>query len=315
MMFQEILKLIKQYDTIIIHRHSRPDGDAMGSQLGMKHLICDNFPQKRVYVVGDTSRFLSFMEDSVMDELPDDAFHGALSILLDSAVPALISDDRYTLAAATARMDHHIYCETFTDAEVVDTSFESCCGLITAFAVESGLHISKAAATALFTGMVTDSGRFRYDSTNAQTFRMAAKLMEADVDTTTLYGNLYADDFENKRLKAAFTLKVKFTPNNVAYIYTTKEEVAASGADIFSISRGMVGTMADTKGVDIWVNFTESDEGVLCELRSSRYNINPIAVKYGGGGHQKASGATVKDHETAMAMLADLDRLQGEYTI
>ena len=314
-MFQEILKLIKQYDTIIIHRHSRPDGDAMGSQLGMKHLICDNFPQKRVYVVGDTSRFLSFMEDSVMDELPDDAFHGALSILLDSAVPALISDDRYTLAAATARMDHHIYCETFTDAEVVDTSFESCCGLITAFAVESGLHISKAAATALFTGMVTDSGRFRYDSTNAQTFRMAAKLMEADVDTTTLYGNLYADDFENKRLKAAFTLKVKFTPNNVAYIYTTKEEVAASGADIFSISRGMVGTMADTKGVDIWVNFTESDEGVLCELRSSRYNINPIAVKYGGGGHQKASGATVKDHETAMAMLADLDRLQGEYTI
>ncbi len=314
-MFQEILELIKQYDTIIIHRHSRPDGDAMGSQLGMKHLICDNFPQKRVYVVGDTSRFLSFMEDSVMDELPDDAFHGALSILLDSAVPALISDDRYTLAAATARMDHHIYCETFTDAEVVDTSFESCCGLITAFAVESGLHISKAAATALFTGMVTDSGRFRYDSTNAQTFRMAAKLMEADVDTTTLYGNLYADDFENKRLKAAFTLKVKFTPNNVAYIYTTKEEVAASGADIFSISRGMVGTMADTKGVDIWVNFTESDEGVLCELRSSRYNINPIAVKYGGGGHQKASGATVKDHETAMAMLADLDRLQGEYTI
>ena len=311
-MFQEILKLIKQYDTIIIHRHSRPDGDAMGSQLGMKHLICDNFPQKRVYVVGDTSRFLSFMEDSVMDELPDDAFHGALSILLDSAVPALISDDRYTLAAATARMDHHIYCETFTDAEVVDTSFESCCGLITAFAVESGLHISKAAATALFTGMVTDSGRFRYDSTNAQTFRMAAKLMEADVDTTTLYGNLYADDFENKRLKAAFTLKVKFTPNNVAYIYTTKEEVAASGADIFSISRGMVGTMADTKGVDIWVNFTESEKGVLCELRSNKYNINPIAVKYGGGGHAKASGATVPDRETAMAMLQDLDNMMGE---
>ena len=61
----------------------------------------------------------------------------------------------------------------------------------------------------------------------------------------------------------------------------------------------------------IWVNFTETDKGVLCELRSSKYNINPIAVKYGGGGHAKASGATVADRETAMAMLADLIAVAG----
>ena len=74
----------------------------------------------------------------------------------------------------------------------------------------------------------------------------------------------------------------------------------------------MVNTMADIKGVDIWVNFTETEKGVLCELRSDKYNINPIAVKYGGGGHDKASGATVADRETAMAMLKDLDSLYGE---
>ena len=74
----------------------------------------------------------------------------------------------------------------------------------------------------------------------------------------------------------------------------------------------MTNTMADIKGVDIWVNFTESEKGVLCELRSNRYNINPIAVKYGGGGHAKASGATVADKETAMAMLADLNAMIGE---
>ena len=74
----------------------------------------------------------------------------------------------------------------------------------------------------------------------------------------------------------------------------------------------MVNTMADIKGVDIWVNFTETEQGVLCEIRSNRYNINPIAVKYGGGGHQKASGATVADRDTAMAMLADLDAVKGE---
>jgi phosphoesterase RecJ-like protein len=98
----------------------------------------------------------------------------------------------------------------------------------------------------------------------------------------------------------------------VAYIYTTREEMQSLGSSEFSISRGMVATMADIKGVDIWVNFTEGENGVMCELRSSRFNINPIAVKYGGGGHQKASGATVADRQTAMQMLNDLDKMQGE---
>jgi phosphoesterase RecJ-like protein len=66
------------------------------------------------------------------------------------------------------------------------------------------------------------------------------------------------------------------------------------------------------KGVDIWVNFTEADGKVLCEIRSSRYNINPVAVKYGGGGHAKASGATVDSKEVAMQMLADLDQMVKE---
>ena len=80
----------------------------------------------------------------------------------------------------------------------------------------------------------------------------------------------------------------------------------------FIVSRGMVNTMSDIKGTDIWVNFTETEEGVLCEIRSAGPNINPIAVKYGGGGHMKASGATVADRETAMQMLHDLDTLAGE---
>ena len=312
-MFEAVLDCIKNYDTIIIHRHSRPDGDAMGSQIGMKLIILENFPNKKVYMVGDTTNYLSFMPDSVMDEIDDGVYNGALAILLDFAAPHLASDNRYTLADKTVRVDHHIYCETFTDVEVVESSYESCCGLVTAFAVECGLKINATAGEALYTGMLTDSGRFRYDSTSSRTFKMAAELIDTGFDVNELYRNLYSDNFDSKLLKAKFTLKIQFTPNNVAYIYTTKDEVKELGSSEFSISRGMVVTMADIKGVDIWVNFTESDEGVLCELRSGRFNINPIAVKYGGGGHQKASGACVPDHDTAMAMLADLDKMQGEY--
>ena len=157
--------------------------------------------------------------------------------------------------------------------------------------------------------MVTDSGRFRYDSTTSKTHRLAARLLEEKFSTGDIYRNLYSDNFENVRLRAKFVLKVQFTENNVAYIYTTRDEVAELGVDTFTISRGMVGVMSEIRGVDVWVNFTETDEGVLCELRSSLYNINKTAVKYGGGGHEKASGATVADRETAMAMLADLDAL------
>ena len=311
-MFEHILAEIQKFNRIIIHRHSKPDGDAMGSQIGLKHIILANFPEKEVFTVGDSSTYTAFMEDSTMDVLPDEAFHGALSIILDTSARHLICDNRYTLAERTVRMDHHIFVETIADVEVTDTSFESCCGLITAFAVECGLKLTPLAAKSLYTGMVTDSGRFRYDSTSAQTFRMASVLLEQPFDINEIYRNLYADNYESRKLKAVFTLKIQFTPKNVAYIFTSAEEMQELNVDTFTISRGMVGTMADMKGVDIWVNFTETEAGILSELRSSRFNINPIAVKYGGGGHAKASGACLKTREEMYQMLSDLDALMEE---
>ena len=310
-MFGKIMELIRAHDTIIIHRHNKPDGDAMGSQIGMKHILKENFPEKTVYCVGDDPRFFGFMDDAVMDEIPDSVYEGALAIILDCGSSSLISDPRYCLAAATARIDHHIHCENIADAEVVDTSYESCCGMVTDLAVQNGLKLNVTGAKALFTGMVTDSGRFRYDGTTSRTHRLVAHLLEQDFDITKIFKNLYADSYESKKQKAQFILKIQFTPKNVAYIYTTKEEFDTLGMDLFTVSRGMVNTMADIKGVDIWANFTETENGVLCELRSSVYNINPIAVKYGGGGHAKASGATVADRQTVEAMLRDLDELTG----
>ena len=308
-MYREILQEILQYDKIIIHRHSNPDGDALGSQIGLRLILEENFPEKKIYTVGDHAKRYSFMARSKMDEIEDSVYEGALAIILDTSAKSLISDDRYTLATRTVRMDHHIFCEKIADVELTDTSFESCAGLVAAFAKENGLRLTPLAAKSLYTGMITDSGRFRYDSTSAQTFRIAAYLFEQEFDTNDIYRNLYTDDFAHIRLKAEFVLKIKFTEHKVAYIYTTLEEAKATGADTFAISRGMVGTMAEIRGIDIWVNFTETEEGVLCEIRSSKYNINPVAVKYGGGGHKKASGATVANREEAMRMLADLDKM------
>lgn len=305
-MFEKILEEIKKARRIIIHRHKNPDGDALGCQIGLKYILKENFPEKEVYAVGDSAGRYAFMNGSVMDEVDDSLYTDALAIILDTSASALISDDRYKTAKISARIDHHIFCEEIADIEVTNTSYESCCGLITELAVESGLALSPNSAKALYTGMITDSGRFRYDSTSHNTFRLASELMKQNFDTNDIFSNLYADDFEFIRLRAKFILKINLTEYGVAYIYTTKEEAAEYGFDTFTLSRSMVNTMGDIRGINIWVNFTETDGGVLTEIRSNKHNINPVAVKYGGGGHAKASGATVKDRDEAMALLNDL---------
>lgn len=308
-MFEKIIREIGRHDAIILHRHANPDGDALGSQIGLKHIIQDNFPDKKVYMVGDAAGRYSFIEDSSMDNIPDEAYSGALAIILDTSSPELISDRRYTMAKTTARIDHHIFVSQIANIEVVDADYESCCGLITQMAIEHNLKVSDLSAKALYIGMVTDSGRFRYDATSARTFHRAAFLMERQIDLNEIYGNLYASEFEQVKLRAMFTMKIQFSLKGVAYIYNTRAEVAALNMDAFAVSRGMVGVMSDIKGVDIWVNFTECENGVLAELRSSRYNINPTAVKFGGGGHAKASGATLKCRAEAMAMIEELEKL------
>lgn len=310
-MFEAVLEEIRRADTIIIHRHDNPDGDAIGSQVGMMHLLLDNFPDKKVRIVGDETRFFGFLAFQGMDNVEDAEYEDALAIILDTSAVQLISDDRYRLARRTVRIDHHLFISQIADVEVIDPSYESCAGLVTEFAIECGLTISSKAATALYTGIVTDSGRFRYDSTSSGTFRRVSVLMEHDIDINYVYQRLYLTSINTVRLKAKFMLKIRFTGNKVAYYYTTKEELEELGITAHSAVRGYVNTMADLEGVGIWVAFAEKpDTGeVQCELRSSEININPIAVKYGGGGHAKASGATVPDKDTAMAMLQDLDRL------
>lgn len=308
-MFTEILNLIKSHDTIIIHRHYNPDGDAIGSQSGLKNLLIENFPDKKIYAVGDDAGRYSFIEDSSPDIVSDEIYADSLCFVLDSATPSLVSDERYAAAKTTVRFDHHKFVDKFCDVEYVDDSFESCAGLIAYFAKETGLKLNKKSAKALFTGMVTDSGRFRYDSCTARTFLLASYLSEQCFTTSDIYSNLYVDDLKMVRLRATFTLKAKFTEQNVGYIYTDYEEFKTYGVSSFTISRGMVNVMAEIRGVDVWVNFTETEDSVLCELRSSKYDINKIAVKYGGGGHLLASGATLKNKRQAFSMLKDLDKL------
>ena len=311
-MYSNLIKQIKEHNTIIIHRHQRPDGDAMGSQIGMREALKTTFPKKNIYAVGDINERFSFIGE--LDQIADEAYQGALVIVLDTPEEAMISDERYKLASYLIKIDHHIPRNSFGEEQIIDTSFESCAGLVAYIIFNTRMKLNNHGAQALFTGIVTDSGRFRYDSVSARTFEIASKLLKYQFSMSDIYSQLYVEELKNVKLRAQFTLNFQVTKNNVAYVKTTAEDLRKYDVDLFTISRGMVNTMSGIKGIDIWVNFTEDENNntVIAEIRSSKYNINPIATKYGGGGHQAASGATLKDFAEADLMLADLDKLIEE---
>lgn len=312
-MFEAAIGEIKKYGRIIIHRHTNPDGDAIGSQAGLKHIIKENFPEKEVYAVGDAAGRYAFIEDSAPDIIPDEYYKGALSVVLDTSAKALVSDGRYVLADKILRMDHHIFCEEIADVDIDEPSFESCCGLIAAFAKECNLKLSPVAANALYTGMVTDSGRFRFRSVTGETLRRAGALLDMGIDTDTLYAQLYLENFDYIEFKAYIYKRIKMTENGVAYIIVDKKM-----QEKFSLSRedasNVISFLDSIRGSIIWLAFIENDDGTIrVRLRSRFVTVNELAAKYHGGGHDCASGATAYSKKEMNSIISDADALIKEY--
>jgi phosphoesterase RecJ-like protein len=316
----EILKKIKEYQKIIIHRHSNPDLDALGSQIGLKETLKLNFPEKEIYAVGDMNRFTFLGE---MDNVDDSVFKDALCIICDVAVSHMISDYRYFDAKEVIVIDHH-QNETnlsLPDKEFnlplyryVDTKSAACCAIVADMISKWNLEMPSFAATALYGGIVTDSGRFQYGVNLAPLFRTSAYLVENGADPQFIYRNLYVESLESRIMKNYFQTKMQLTKNNVAYMFNDKDVFEKFDVDTFTVSRGMVNLMAGIDKVKIWANFTydRATGKVFGEFRSRDIVIVDIAKQFGGGGHANACGATLDDFEVAKEVLECFDKLLEE---
>ena len=310
----ELNNKIKEYGTIIIHRHSRPDGDAIGSQIGLKEALIATYPYKKVYAVGDINEKFRFLGE--MDEIKDDVYKQALVIVLDSGDEFLISDERYKTARYIIKIDHHIAKSKWENSnlEIVDANEVSCASIIASIIFSLHYKLSALGAKALFMGIVTDSGRFRYDGTSHKTFEIVSKLLKYNFSMDEVYSNIYLEDINVVKLRASLTMKFKISEGGVAYLMNTYEDVKSYNTDIFTISRGMVGVMSGIKGINAWANFTEDENGkIITELRcTNKYNVNPVAVKWGGGGHKQASGTTLDSFDDAYKVIRDLEEVIKE---
>lgn len=166
---KEIMAAIKQYETIIIHRHQRPDPDAIGSQVGLAELLRASFPEKNIYQVGGPVEGLEFLAE--MDVITDDVYRGALVIVTDTANAPRISDARFSLGDQLIKIDHHPNDEPYGDLVWVNTNASSCSEIIVDFWQQhlAELTMTDNAARLLYAGIVGDTGRFLYPSTSAHT--------------------------------------------------------------------------------------------------------------------------------------------------
>lgn len=314
---QKILQKIKEYDRIMLFRHVRNDGDCVGATKGFKRILQLTWPEKEIYLIdADTAKYLEFMGPE--DEAVDDALYAdALGIVLDTASEARISNKKYTLCKELIKIDHHIPLESYGDLIWVEEERSSACEMVVDFynTFRDELKIDQEAATHLYTGMVTDSGRFKYDGVTGDTLRNAATLLDVGVDTQTLFARLYLEAFEYLKFKAEIYKRMQITENGVAYIYIDKAMQEEFNLTLEQAS-ACVGTLDSIRGCICWMVFIENgdDKGsIRVRLRSRFVHINPVAEKYNGGGHACACGATVYSVEEMQALLHDADTLVKNY--
>lgn len=313
MVSKKIWKTIKKYNTITIFRHIHPDGDAYGSQIGLKRMIKKMFPYKEVYCLGEQSSHWGKIFDAMDENVPHEKIRNSLAIVLDVGNKERVDDDRFATAKEVIKIDHHIFVETLgTKIDWVDTSFSACCEMIALLAYDNKVKMDSSIATPIFAGLVTDSGRFMFSSTTKRTMNLASKLVGEGVDIAGLYSFLYAQDVESVKFKGFCQTNFQITENGVGYNIITKDIQNKFGITV-NQGAGVVNVLSNINGIHIWVHFSEKDDGsVKVEIRSSGIPVNEIAAKYGGGGHKQAAGANIQSLELVNSVLKDLDDLCKE---
>ncbi|MGD6943474.1 DHH family phosphoesterase [Cytobacillus gottheilii] len=308
-MKKQIIEKIKQYETIIIHRHVRPDPDAYGSQGGLAEVIQASFPEKKVYTVGQEEETLHYLRR--LDNISDDTFKGALVIVCDTANTERICDQRYTKGDFLIKIDHHPNVDPYGDIMWVDTNASSTSEMIYEFYKEGkddGLQMSDEAARLLFAGIVGDTGRFLYPSSTEKTFAYAGELIHYQFSRTELFDKMYELQPNIVKLNGFVLQNFEMLQHGAAMMVLKKELLETYDAKPSQASL-LVSELGNVAGIKAWVFFIEENDQIRVRLRSKGPVINTIAAKYNGGGHPLAAGASIYSWDEMSSVIKDLEEV------
>ncbi|WP_156889804.1 DHH family phosphoesterase [Planococcus lenghuensis] len=306
----QIIDTIKQYNTIVIHRHVRPDPDAYGSQIGLKLLLQHNYPEKRILAAGEHEQTLDYL--AAPDHPTDADFKDALVIVTDTANTERVDDARYSQGSKVIKIDHHPNDDAYGDLVWVDTAASSASELVydlyTYGKQTEDWRMPDEAARLLYAGILGDTGRFMFPSTTKHTFEAAGDLVSYSFDREVLHNAMYELESHLLQLQGYLFQHTEISGKGCAYVKLSAATLAKFGVTPSETSL-LVGSLGAMKGIRVWAIFIEEGDEIRVRLRSKGPVINELAKEFGGGGHPRASGATVYSWEEADEFIGRLQEI------
>ena len=309
MCYKKIAKEIKKYNTIVIARHIGLDFVVLGSSVGLKELILNNFPKKQVYVVGAPASRFRYLGN--VDKLPEIEYNKSLLIVTDTPDTKRIDGVDYSKFSKVIKIDHHPFVEAFADIELIDDKASSASQLIIELAKKNHYKLNSDIASKLYLGVVADTNRFLYEYTSYKTLELVAWLIKkTNLNFTSLYDNLYTKSLKEIVFSGYISLNMQITEAGLAYIKLTDNILKKYDVDP-STAGNLIENYNNVDKIKV-VAFCSEDKGnncIKCSIRSKGPIINEIASHYSGGGHIYASGARPKTFEEVDKMLEELNKI------
>ena len=309
---KQIYKEMKKANKIVIARHVGPDPDALGSTLGLKQVILDNFPNKEVYVVGSPAAKFNFI--GKLDKFTDDMYD-ALLIVIDTPDKERIDGVDVTKFKKSIKIDHHPFVEQICTLEWIDCSASSVAQMIIEWTINNKLNMSLEAAEKLYIGLVADTGRFMFSYSTPKTFYLAGKLIEiSNLDIGKIYNKLYTRPYKEIKFHGYLSQNFTITENKVGYIIIEDEILKEFDVDA-ATAGNMVNGFNHIEEMLVWVTCTYDKELELyrISIRSRGPSINEVAAQFGGGGHAMASGSRIKTKEEIEELIKALEEVTLKY--
>ena len=323
--FKGILELIEGASTIAIAGHTSPDGDALGSVLGLGRALQARYPQKTVDMLladnASVPRIYRFLEGSEL-LVPAAEYIKDPDLFISVDVPVLdrLADAAQVVerSAHVVAFDHHPSRSEFAQVSVRKVSAAACAVIIHHFLRWADINESPAIASALMCGLVTDTGRFQYQNADPESFRVASSLVALGADPAKIALEVYQSQrLEYLHLESIVMGRIRTIANGrVAYSYAYATDLMSCGVTADECD-GLVDVVRSVMGVEVCLFLKETESGtrVRGNLRSKgKLDVSDIAARFNGGGHAAAAGFTYEGTiiETLRDALPLLAQLVGE---
>ena len=311
MEWESLNKIISKSKNIVLSTHVNPDGDGIGSELGMYYYLKAIGKRCNIINVSKTPDFLDFIDPDEVIEVWDDEKHSFFMKDVDLLISFDIGDcDRLEKIKEhteinhiySVSIDHHPYEGDFFDLALVDINYPATGQMVWDFLqFNNSNDLNIIQANALYSAVITDTGAFRYSSTNPQSHLMASHLLGLGVDPYGVYESIYERRSKEQIMLLSSAINaLEFSFNGIVCgVIITREMLDNCSAKAFHVE-GFTDFFRSIDKVQIAYCVIEQSKNVRINFRSrGKYIINDIAKKFGGGGHKLAAGATINGKTTS----------------